>query len=171
MRDVHGWDAAVRLRHRPLFDVPIFVAIRPKRYRCPDGAGTPTTTHAGAWYEPRRPTTKAYEPWALRLLIHATVADAARQLSVSAETIEGLLDRGSARTVDGATWERRGVIGIDEIALTRGHRDVVVWVTPPLAGGGVDILALLGDRPQETVAACLRLIPATLRGPSARGHG
>jgi transposase len=163
IRDFHGWDAAVRLRHLPLFDVPVFVEIRPQRYRCPYCAGNPTTTPPCEWYETRSPNTKAYEHWALRMLINSTVADAARQLSVSEETIEGILDRWIARTVDWGAWVRLGVIGIDEIALKRGHRDFVVLVTTPLAGGGVDILAVLGDRKKATVAAFLRSIPAALR--------
>jgi transposase len=163
IRDVHGLDAAVRLRHLPLFDVPVFVEIRPKRYRCPYCAGHPTTTQPCEWYDPRSPNTKAYEPWALRMLINSTVADAARKLSVSEETIEGILDRWIARTVDWGAWEWLGVIGIDEIALKRGHRAFVVLVTAPLAGGGVEILAVLGDRKKETVAAFLRSIPEALR--------
>ena len=163
IRDFHGWDTAVRLRHLPLFDVPVFVEIRPKRYRCPYCSGNPTTTQPCEWYETRSPNTKAYEHWALRTLINSTVADAACKLSVTEETIEGILDRWIARAVDWGGWVRLGVIGIDEIALKRGHRDFVVLVTTPLAGGGVDILAVLGDRKKETVAAFLRSIPAALR--------
>jgi transposase len=163
IRDLHGWDAAVRLRHLPLFDVPVFLEIRPKRYRCPSCTGNPTTTQRCEWYEPRSPNTKAYEQWALRMLINATVADAARKLGVSEETMEGLLDRWIERTVDWDAWERLGVLGLDEIALKRGHRDVVTLVTVPLAGGGVEIVAVLPDRKKETVAAFLRTIPETLR--------
>jgi transposase len=163
IRDLHGWDAVVRLRHLPLFDVPVLLEIRPKRYRCPSCAGNPTTTQRCAWYEPRSPNTNAYEPWALRMLINSTVADAARQLGVSEETIEGLLDRWIERAVDWDAWERLGVLGLDEIALKRGHRDVVTWVTVPLEGGGVEILAVLADRKKETVAAFLRAIPEPLR--------
>jgi transposase len=163
IRDLHGLDVVVRLRHLPLFDVPVFVEIRPKRYRCPFCSGNPTTTPRCEWYEPRSPHTKAYEPWALRLLINATVADAARKLGVSEETIDGILDRWIERAVDWDAWERLGVIGIDEIALKRGHRDFVALVTVPLAGGGVEILAVLADRKKETVAAFLHAIPEPLR--------
>jgi transposase len=31
IRALHGWDAAVRLRHLPLFEVPVLIEIRPKR--------------------------------------------------------------------------------------------------------------------------------------------
>jgi transposase len=163
IRDLHGLDAVVRLRHLPLFDVPVFVEIRPERYRCPSCSGSPTTTQRCEWYEPRSPNTKAYDQWALRMLINSTVADAARKLGVSEETIEGILNRWIARTVDWDAWERLGVIGLDEIALKRGHRDFVVLVTVPLAGGGVEILAVLADRKKETVAALLRAIPEILR--------
>jgi transposase len=161
--DLHGLDAVVRLRHLPLFDVPVFIEIRPKRYRCPYCTGTPTTTQRCVWYEPRSPNTKAYEQWALRMLINSTVTDAARKLGVSEETIEGLLDRWIERAVDWDAWERLGVLGLDEIALKRGHRDFVVLVTVPLEGGGVEILAVLADRRKETVAAFLRAIPEPLR--------
>jgi transposase len=163
IRNLHGLDAVVRLRHLPLFDVPVFLEMQPKRYRCPCCAGNPTTTQRGAWYEPRRPNTKAYEPWALRMLINATVTDAAHQRGVSEETIDGILDRWIERAVDWDAWERLGVLGLDEIALKRGHRDVVVLVTVPLAEGGVEIVAVLADRKKETVAAFLRAIPEPLR--------
>jgi transposase len=163
IRDLHGLDAVVRLRHLPLFDVPVFIEIRPKRYRCPFCSGNPTTTQRCAWYEPRSPNTKAYEQWALRMLINATVTDAARKLGVSEETIDGILDRWIERAVDWDAWERLDVIGLDEIALKRGHRDFVVLVTVPLAGGGVEIVAVLADRKKETVAAFLRAIPERLR--------
>jgi transposase len=163
IRDLHGLDAVVRLRHLPLFDVPVFLEIRPKRYRCPFCVGTPTTTQLCEWYEPRRPNTKAYEQWALRMLINATVADAARKLGISEETLDGILDRWIERAVDWDPWERLGVLGLDEIALTRGHRDFVALVTVPVEGGSVEILAVLADRKKETVAAFLRAIPEPLR--------
>jgi transposase len=155
--------AGREIRHLPMFDVPVCVELRPKRYRCPYCAGHPTTTQRGEWYKPRSPNTKAYEQWALRMLINSTVADAARKLGVLEETIAGILDRWIERAVDWTAWEWLGVIGIDEIALTRGHRDCVALVTVPLTGGGVEILAVLADRKQETVAAFLRAIPAPLR--------
>ena len=163
IRDLHGVDAVVRLRHLPLFDVAVFVEIQPKRYRCPYCTGNPTTTQRCEWYEPRSPHTKAYEQWALRMLINSTVADAARKLGVSEETIDGLLDRWIEHTVDWNAWERLGVIGLAEIALKRGHRDFVTLVTVPLEGGGVEIVAVLADRKKETVAAFRRTIPELLR--------
>jgi len=97
------------------------------------------------------------------MLSNSTVADAARTRGVSEETIDGLLDRWIERAVNWDAWERLGVIGLDEIALKRGHRACVVLGTVPLEGGGVESLAVLAERKQETVAACRRAIPETLR--------
>jgi transposase len=153
----------VRLRHLPLFHVPVFVELQPKRYRCPFCSGNPTATQRCEWYEPRSPNTKAYEQWALRMLINATVTDAAPKLGVSEETIDGILDRWIERAVDWDAREKLGVIGIDEIMLKRGHRDFVVLVTVPIEEGGVEIVAVLADRKKETVAAFPRAVPETLR--------
>ena len=62
----------------------------------------------------------------MRLLINSTVTDAARTLGISEETIDGSLERWIERAVDWDAWERLGVLGLDEIALKRRHRDCVV---------------------------------------------
>jgi hypothetical protein len=107
-RALHGWDAGVRFRPLPLFDVPVCVESRPTRSQGPSCAGHPTTTPRGVGYEGRSPHTPAYEPWALRRLINSTVADAARTLGVSEERSAGLLDRWSVCEVDGGAWEGLG---------------------------------------------------------------
>lgn len=161
--DFHGLDHTLRLRHLPLFDVPVFIELRPKRYRCRYCDGNPTTTQRLEWYEPRSPNTKPYEQWLLRMLINSTVSDVARKLGLSDETVEGVLDRWIARQVDWDQFERLGIIGIDEIALKRGHRDFVVLVTAPLIDGGIEVLAVLPDRKKETVSAFFVSIPEALR--------
>lgn len=160
--DFHGLDQTIRLRHLPLFDVPVFIELRPKRYRCRFCQGNPTTTQRLEWYEPRSPNTRAYEQWLLRMLINSTVSDVARKLGLTDELVEGVLDRWIAREVDWKEFERLGVIGIDEISLKRGHRDFVTLVTVPLEGGGIEVVAVLPDRTKETVVAFFRSIPQRL---------
>lgn len=160
--DVHGYDQPVRLRHLPLFDVPVYVEVRPKRYRCRFCEGRETTTERCAWYDPKSPNTKPYEQWLLRMLINSTVSDTAKKLGISEETVEGVLDRWIAREVDWARYARLGTIGIDEIALRRGHKDFVVLLTTP-GPAGVEVLAVLPDRRKETVVAFLTSMPLPLR--------
>jgi transposase len=161
--DFHGLDQTIRLRHLPIFEVPVWIELRPKRYRCRFCQGTPTTSQRLEWYVPRSPNTKAYEAWLLRLLVNSTVADVAATLGIREETVEGVLDRWIAREVDWSAYERLGTIGIDEIALKRGHREFVVLVTAPLESGGVEVLSVLSDRKTHTVSAFLASIPALLR--------
>jgi len=56
-----------------------------------------------------------------------------------------------------------GVVGMDEIALKKGHRNYVVIVTARLAEDRVVILAVLPDRQKDTVVEFLRSIPERLK--------
>ncbi len=55
-------------------------------------------------------------------------------------------------------WEEIEVVGIDEIALKRGHRDYVVLVTTPLAPKGVEVLAVLAGSEALLQAAMASLM-------------
>lgn len=54
-------------------------------------------------------------------------------------------------------------LGLDQIALKKGHRDDIVLVTTRRATKEVRLLGVLGDRKKETVMAFLRTIPVELR--------
>ena len=162
IHDFHGYDSPLRLRHLPLFEVPVYVEIRPKRYRCRDCDNTPTSTQALDWYEARSPNTKPYENWLLRMLVNSTVADVARKLEVSDAIVTGVLDRWVSKEVDWTEVSELSVLGLDEIALKRGHQDFVVLLTTPTVSG-VDILGVLENRKRETVATFLQSIPQALR--------
>ena len=55
-------------------------------------------------------------------------------------------------------------MGLDEIALKKGHRDYVTIVTARLAGERVVILGVLEGREKDTVVGFLRSIPLSLLG-------
>ncbi len=78
------------------------------------------------------------------MLINSTVTDVARKFDLTYETVTGILDRWVMTKVNWDELERIEVVGLDEIALKRGHRDYVVLVTAPLAPKGVEVLAVLG---------------------------
>ena len=159
----HGHDHAIRLRHLPVFEQPVYVEFRPKRYQCKDCKGKPTTTERLSWHELRSPNTKPYEQWLLKFLVNSTVVDVAKKLDTSEERVVGVLDREITTKVDWSKFERIEILGIDEIALKKGHRDYVVLVTTPLKEQGVEVLAVLPDRKKETVVKFFASIPAGLR--------
>lgn len=161
----HGNDKSIRLRHLPIFEQPVYVELRPKRYQCRDCKGKPTTTQRLSWQKLRSPNTKPYEQWLLKCLVNSTVADTAKKLDISEAKVTGILERHVETKVDWSKFSQIEILGLDEIALKKGHRDYVVIVTTPVMGKekGVEILAVLADKKKETVVKFLASIPFHLR--------
>ena len=107
----------------------------------------PTTTQQCDWYEPRSPHTKAFDQSLLRQLINSTVSDVARKQEVRYDSVLGAINRGVERCVNWSDFTELKVIGMDEIALRKGHRDFVVIVT--LRRGDDDIALLASARSEE----------------------
>jgi transposase len=164
----HSYDAPIRLRHLPILEQRVIIELRPQRYRCLTCEGKPTTTQQCEWYEPRAPHMKAFDQSLLRELIHSTVSDVARKQAVSYDAVLGALQRGVATAVNWDEFTALPVLGLDEIALRKGHRDFVVIVTLRHDDGALSLLGVLANRQKETVVAFLRSIPERLRASVAR---
>jgi transposase len=54
------------------------------------------------------------------------------------------------------------ILGLDEIALKKGHKDFVVIVTAQI-NGQIKILSILSDRLKETVKTFINSIPDRLK--------
>src|SRR5512144_2993313 len=159
----HGYDRPIQLRHLPLLERRVYLEIRPKRYRCPSCEGRPTTTQRCDWYEPNSPHTKAFEKGVLRSLVNSTVADVSNKLGLGPDAVEGILGRWVSTTVDWSRLTTLETLGIDEIALTRGHGNYVAVISTRDTPGHVAVLAVLPDRRKATVQAFLEAIPAPLK--------
>ena len=159
----HGFDQPIRLRHLPVFEQPVYIELKPKRYQCQYCKDKPTTTQRLSWHKLRSPNTKPYEKWLLSCLVNSTVVDVANKLSLSEETVTGVLDRWISTKVNWERFQSIKILGIDEIALKRGHKDYVVLITTPLKEQGVEVLAVLRDRKKETVVKFLASIPIRLQ--------
>ena len=159
----HGHDRPIQLRHLPILEWQVYLEIRPKRYRCPYGEGRPTTTQRCDWHEPNSPHTKAFEKWVRRCLVNSTVVDVSQKLGLGPDAVEGILGRWMSTTVDWSQFTTLETLGIDEMALTRGHGNYVAVISTRDAQGKVAILAVLPDRLKATVKAFLELIPAALK--------
>ena len=160
---LHEREDWVKVQHLPILDRAVFVYYQPKRYRCPDCEGGPTTTQRLSWHEPNSPHTVAYDRYLLRALVNSTIEDVTHKEYVSYDSLVGVLDRCVEAQVD---WRRYGdlnVLGIDEIALKKGQRDYVVIVSARLKDGTLAVLGVLPDRSQATVRRFLDSIPVPLR--------
>ncbi len=166
--EFHSYDAPIRLRHLPILEHRVLIELRPKRYRCPTCDDHPKTTQQCDWYEPRAPHTKAFDQSLLRQLINSTVSDVARKQEVGYDAVLGAIKRGVAGAVNWREFTALKVIGMDEIALRKGHRDFVVIVTLRREDGDIALLGVLSNRKKETVVAFLRSIPLALRASIER---
>jgi transposase len=159
----HGEDRPRLLRHLPILGRPVYLRIRPKRFRCPYCDDHPTTTQQLDWYDPNALHTKAYERQLIVQLVNSTLSDVEAKEDVTTDALLGILDRWIAATVDWEALDPFATLGIDEIALLKGHRDFVAVITAQTDQGHVHVLAVLPDRAKATVVAWLETIPAAIR--------
>ena len=159
----YGYSRPIRLRHLPSLGLVVYIEIRPKRFRCPDCDDHPTTTQRLSWYEPKALHTKAYEQHLLLQLINSTIADVCRKEDLTPDALEAIVNRWLSTEVDWQQVKPFSVLGIDEIALTKGHGDYVAVLTARRENGDVEPLAVLADRKKETVLSWLAAIPKPLQ--------
>jgi transposase len=159
----HGLDEPRLLRHLPILSRVVYLRIRPKRFRCPWCDDHPTTTQQLDWYDPNALHTKAFERHLIVQLVNSTLADVEAKEDVTADALLGILDRWIATTLEWDALEPVAILGIDEIALLKGHRDFVAVISGRTTGGRLHLLAVLPDRLKATVVAWLETIPVPIR--------
>jgi transposase len=163
IRKRHGYDEWTISRHLPVFGRASYLRYRPRRYQCLECEGHPTTTQRLDWRESNSPHSNVYDDHLLLQLVNSTVEDVSLKECVGYDCVLGVLERRISASVDWGQYVALRVIGLDEIALKKGHRNFVVIVTARLAGGRVVILGVLPDRQKESVVAFLRSIPERLK--------
>ncbi len=161
-RKFQGHDNWVKVRYLPVFGHPTYLRYRPKRYRCEYCDGQPTITQRLDWHEPNSPNTYAYEEHILLQLVNSTVEDVAIKEKISYDRVLGILERHISERVDWSAYTRIGVLGLDEIALLKGHRNFVVIITAK-RNDRISLLGVLPNREKDTVVEFLRSIPERLK--------
>jgi len=163
IRKFHGHGNWLTVRYLPVFGRACYLRYRPRRYQCLECDEHPTTTEDLDWHESGSPHAAAYDRYLLLQLVNSTVEDVSIKEQASYDSVLGALERLMATEVDWSQYTHLGTLGLDEIALKKGHRDFVVIVTAQLADGQVVLLGVLADRRKETVAKFLRAIPKRLK--------
>ena len=158
----HGHDDWVSLRHLPVFGRPTYLRYRPRRYQCLECEEHPTTTQRLDWQDANSPHSFAFDEHLVLQLVGSTIEDVRLKEQVGYEAVLGALGRLVSAEVDWSAFTALWVLGMDEIALKKGHRDFVTIVTARLADGRVVLLGVLPDREKDTVIAFLRSIPVRL---------
>lgn len=157
----NGYGREITLRHLPILGHRLYIRLRPKRYECPNCKGK-TTTQKLDWYDEKSPHTKAYDRYLMLQLVNSTVEDVSRKEAVGYEAVEGAIERCVQVHVDWKQFTELEIIGIDEIAMRKGHRDFVAIITTQEADGRVVLLGVLADRQKDTVRQFFETIPKHL---------
>jgi len=97
------------------------------------------------------------------MLVNSTVQDVSLKERLPYETGWGVVERRLASRVDWRAYTCLGTLGLDEIALRKGHGDFIAIVSARLEDGHVAILAVLPNRQKETIQAFFESIPSALR--------
>lgn len=155
----HGRDEWVTVRHLPVFGRPTYLRYRPNRYQCQDCEGHPTTTQRLEWHDANSPHSFSYDNHILLQLVNSTVEDVSLKEGLSYERMAGALERRIESRVDWARIAKIEILGLDEIALKKGHRDYVTLVTGRLRDGEIMILGVLPGHEKAEVIEFLRSIP------------
>lgn len=163
IKKFYSLDREISLRHLSILGKSTFIHIKPKRYECSYCYNHPTTTQKLAWYDQGSPHTKAYETHVLLSLVNSTVADVSIKETLGYEAIMGIIDRHVSTEVDWNDFKKLTLIGLDEIALKKGHKDYVTVVSTRSAEGHNSILAILKNREKATVKKFFSSIPKDLR--------
>lgn len=162
IRKFHGLDDWIIVQHLPILGRPVYLRYRPKRYRCETCKGKPTTTQPLKWHESNSPQTPHYDTHLLLQLVNTTIEDVSVKERLPYDVVLGVIERRIAEQVDWTQYTELGILGLDEIALKKGHRDFVVIVTARLPNGRLAILGVLPDREKTTVRKFLQSIPVSL---------
>ena len=156
---LHGRDEWVTIKHLPAFGRATYLRYRPKRYECQDCEGRPTTSETLEWHDAKSPYSFAYDNHLLVELVNSTVEDVSVKEGISYASMAGVLERRVDASVDWSVITEIETLGLDEIALKKGHRDYVTLVTGRLRDGDILILGVLPGHEKAEVIEFLRLIP------------
>ncbi len=156
---LHGRDEWVTIRHLPAFGRATYLRYRPNRYQCQDCEGHPTTSEKLEWHDANSPHSFAYDNHLLVELVNSTVEDVSLKEGISYASMAGVLERRVDASVNWSVITKIEVLGLDEIALKKGHRDYITLVTGRLRDGEIMILGVLPGHEKAEVIEFLRLIP------------
>jgi len=158
----HEHDREIVIRHLPILGKECYLHIRLPRFQCIDCHKNPTTTQQLSWRNYNSSETKEYENHILKMLINNTVSDVSRKENISEGKISRTLKSYYSDNINWDEIEILGQIGIDEIALKKGHKNFVTIITSRV-DDNVRVLAVLEDRTKATVLEFFKSIPEDLQ--------
>ena len=162
LKKCHGCDKQRKVRHLPVFGKPTYIIYKPHSYICEDCDNQPTTTATPSWHKQNSHYTVDYETHVLMELVNSTLVDVSVKEQLTEKSVKGVLDRHIESKINWSDINHIGVIGIDEIALKKGHKDYVALITCR-NDGVVRLLSVISGREKASIKAPLKSIPKKLK--------
>ena len=151
------------IRHLSILDTPVYLRITPVRYSCEYCDDHPTTTEQYDWCDRNATTTKGLDDYLMRQLIHSTLEDVSKKERISVKTTQTVLDRKITAEMDWSTVKSIETVGIDEIAIKKGHASYMTIVSAKTDDNTLCVIGVLKGRDKNTVKTFLSSIPADLQ--------
>ncbi len=155
----HSLNKTITLNHLPAFGTPVYINFQPIRYQCTHCNST--TTRKESWYQSIGHCTQLYAEYILDLLVNSTIQDVAKQENISYKRVGNIIKKHIPNEIDWSRVKEIKNLGIDEIALKKGHKDFVVIISTKI-NRKVIVLGVLKDRKKDTVKDFLSSIPKDL---------
>ncbi len=164
----HGQCKESIIEHFPIFDNRVFIHVKWPRFICDScDDNNSTTSFKPKWLNDTGKMTRKYENFILKFLINSTIKDISEKFCITEEIVEGIINRNIKTTID---WEqiRPTRIGLDEIALRKGHTHYLTIVSDLSKDKKIKILAVIDGRTKDEILPFLQSIPkdilSTLEG-------
>jgi transposase len=147
----YGFDREQSIRHTGVFGNKCYLIIKKPRYECPYCESKPVMTQELSWSNRKSSYTIEYEKHIMLSLVNSTIEDVSAKERIGYGAIEGMLERYIKLDINWEEIKELNVIGIDEIALRKGHQDFATLISVHDDNHGVQILGILEGRKKETV--------------------
>ena len=124
------------IRDLPITGREVYLSLEERQFYCPDCDGY--FSERFSFVEPNRTTTIRYEAYLYQRCLKATIKDVAVGENLLWDVVEGVFHRRAEKlssSLDGVRW-----LGIDEIALRKGHKDFACVLVDLQTGCLVEML-------------------------------
>ncbi len=155
----HGQCDESIIEHLPILDQRVFIHVKWPRFKCDKcDNDNSTTSFKPRWVNGTGNKTRAYENYCLKFLINSTIKDVSEKLNTTEEVIEGIINR-NVKTNINWTEEKPTIMGLDEIALRKGHSHYLTIVSDLSDNKKVKILGVLDGNSKDDILPFLQSIP------------
>ena len=155
----HGQCDESIIEHLPIFDHCVYIHVKWPRFKCDNcDSNNSTTSFKPKWVNDTGNKTREYESYCLKFLINSTIKDVSEKLNATEEVIEGIINRNIKTEIDWAEVNPT-IIGLDEIALRKGHSHYVTIVSNLSVNKEVKILGVIDGNSRDDILPFLQSIP------------